>query len=102
MVKGYVELTQQAFFEDVQFWHTKVRVDNPVLCDGDGPIHKLRQWYNQFYVDIADVPDTWNQAKTYSVDAFNPIPDQKMAEPIASDSTEESALELERESAQEA
>ena len=83
MVKGYVELTQQAFFEDVQFWHTKVRVDNPVLCDGDGPIHKLRQWYNQFYVDIADVPDTCNEKKTYAVDAFNPIPEQKLAEPVA-------------------
>lgn len=79
MVKGYVELTQQAFFEDVQFWHTKVRVDNPVLCDGDGPIHRLRQWYNQFYVDIADVPDIWNEPKVYEVDAFNPIPEQKMA-----------------------
>ena len=78
-----MELTQQAFFEDVAFWHTKKRVDNPVLWDGDGPIHKLRQWYNQFYVDIADVPDTWNESRTYSVDAFNPIPEQKMAAPMA-------------------
>lgn len=81
MVKGYVALSQEAFFEDVQFWHTKVRVDNPILCDGDGPINRLRQWYNQFYVDIADVPDTWNEPKQYSVEAFNPIPKQKMAEP---------------------
>lgn len=79
MVQGYVQLTQAAFFEDVEYWHTKVRVDNPVLCDGDGPIHRLRQWYNQFYVDIADVPDTWNEAKSYEVDSFNPIPPQKVA-----------------------
>ncbi|MCG8314161.1 MAG: Rieske 2Fe-2S domain-containing protein [Pseudomonadales bacterium] len=79
MVKGYVQLSQQAFFEDVHFWHTKVRVDNPVLCDGDGPIHKLRQWYNQFYVDVADVPPTWNEPKTYNVESVNPIPPQKVA-----------------------
>lgn len=82
MVKGYVELTQQAFFEDVAYWHTKKRVDNPILCDGDGPIHRLRQWYNQFYVNIADVPSTWNESKTYQVEAFNPIPPQKMAAPM--------------------
>jgi hypothetical protein len=22
----------------------------PVLCEGDGPFHKLRKWYQQFYV----------------------------------------------------
>lgn len=93
MVKGYVELTQQAFFEDVDFWHTKKRVDNPVLCDGDGPINKLRQWYNQFYVDIAEVPDTWNESKTYTVDAFNPIPEQKMAEPMAASEATAEAVE---------
>jgi 3-ketosteroid 9alpha-monooxygenase subunit A len=79
MVQGYVQLSQQAFFEDVHFWHTKKRVDNPVLCDGDGPIHKLRQWYNQFYVDAADVPSTWDEPKVYSVDSVNPIPEQKTA-----------------------
>ena len=77
MVQGYVHLSQQAFFEDVHFWHTKKRVDNPVLCDGDGPIHKLRQWYQQFYVDIADVPSTWDEPKVYTVDSVNPIPPQK-------------------------
>lgn len=79
MVKGYVALSQAAFFEDVEIWHTKVRVDNPILCDGDGPINKLRQWYNQFYVDIADVPDTWNTPFVKEVEAFNPIPKQKVA-----------------------
>lgn len=79
MVKAYVELTQQAFFEDVQFWHTKVRVDNPVLCDGDGPIYRLRQWYNQFYVNAADVPSVWDEEKVYETEAFNPIPPQKLA-----------------------
>ncbi|CBL43858.1 Rieske (2Fe-2S) region [gamma proteobacterium HdN1] len=77
MVKGYVDLAQEAFFEDVAYWHTKKRVDNPLLCDGDGPIYRLRQWYNQFYVDIADVPTMWNEPKHYTTDSVNPIPVQK-------------------------
>jgi 3-ketosteroid 9alpha-monooxygenase subunit A len=24
-------------------------VQQPVLCDGDGPIMKFRRWYQQFY-----------------------------------------------------
>jgi hypothetical protein len=43
--------------QDVEIWDNKVRVGNPVLCDGDGPIHMLRKWYSQFYMNIADVPE---------------------------------------------
>ena len=68
IAKQYTEQNRTAFFQDVHIWHTKTRVDNPVLCDGDGPIHKLRQWYNQFYVDLADVPDTYEEKKEYVVD----------------------------------
>jgi 3-ketosteroid 9alpha-monooxygenase subunit A len=56
MIKSYVDLTNKAFGEDVQIWHNKVRIDNPLLCEGDGPIYQLRQWYGQFYVDAAEVP----------------------------------------------
>ena len=51
-----------SFVEDVDIWHNKFRVDNPLLCDGDGPLHKLREWYDQFYVDRGDVP---KQEKSY-------------------------------------
>ncbi len=56
MVKGYVDLTNKAFGEDVAIWHNKVRIDNPLLCDGDGPVYQNRQWYEQFYMDAAKVP----------------------------------------------
>ncbi|HUS23860.1 MAG TPA: Rieske 2Fe-2S domain-containing protein [Candidatus Binatia bacterium] len=56
MVKQYVDLTNKAFGEDVAIWHNKVRIDNPLLCDGDGPVYQNRQWYEQFYVDAAKVP----------------------------------------------
>ncbi|MBT8765041.1 Rieske 2Fe-2S domain-containing protein [Metapseudomonas boanensis] len=56
MVDGYVQAAQAAFREDVAIWDHKTRVDNPLLCDGDGPIYRLRQWYQQFYTDIAELP----------------------------------------------
>ena len=43
-------------FQDVHIWKTKVRIDNPMLSETDGPIYHLRKWYDQFYVDAADVP----------------------------------------------
>lgn len=45
----YIERTRQGYLEDVQIWeHKKYRTD-PILCDGDGPISKLRKWYQQFF-----------------------------------------------------
>ncbi len=68
MAKQYVEQNRAAFFQDVDIWHTKTRIDNPVLCDGDGPVHRLRQWYSQFFVDVADIPANLQERKEYVVD----------------------------------
>jgi 3-ketosteroid 9alpha-monooxygenase subunit A len=65
IMQQYVNSTTESFLADVDIWHNKVRVDNPILCDGDGPIHKLRQWHNQFYMNIADVPSAFNEEKEY-------------------------------------
>ncbi|WP_101757045.1 Rieske 2Fe-2S domain-containing protein [Oceanicoccus sp. KOV_DT_Chl] len=35
--------------QDIPIWEHKTYVDNPVLCDGDGPIAKYRKWFQQFY-----------------------------------------------------
>ncbi|WP_036475188.1 Rieske 2Fe-2S domain-containing protein [Mycobacterium sp. URHD0025] len=43
------------FEQDVAIWKTKARIDNPLLCEEDGPVYQLRRWYEQFYVDAADV-----------------------------------------------
>lgn len=42
--------------QDIPIWENKVYVDNPVLCDGDGPIAKYRKWFQQFYGAAAAVP----------------------------------------------
>lgn len=69
MAKAYVQQAQAAFYEDVAIWHTKTRVDNPLLCDGDGPVYQLRRWYEQFYTDVAALPIDVEEAKRFVVRA---------------------------------
>jgi len=46
----YIKNLRDGFFQDIRIWeHMKFR-DAPVLCDGDGPLMKLRKWYSQFYL----------------------------------------------------
>ncbi|MEM9255789.1 MAG: Rieske 2Fe-2S domain-containing protein [Pseudomonadota bacterium] len=42
------EVTRQ-HGQDVPIWEHKKFHENPVLCDGDGPIHSIRKYYQQFY-----------------------------------------------------
>ena len=50
----YPQLAHIAFGQDVEIWRNKVYRADPILCDGDGPIHKLRRWYEQFYLPLSD------------------------------------------------
>ncbi len=47
--KGYIDNLTTGFHEDIAIWENKAYRARPVLCDGDGPIGKLRRWYKQFY-----------------------------------------------------
>ncbi|MDR6500805.1 phenylpropionate dioxygenase-like ring-hydroxylating dioxygenase large terminal subunit [Burkholderia ambifaria] len=55
IANAYVKEAQRAFYEDVDIWHSKTRIDNPLLCEGDGPLYQMRDWYSRFYLDMADV-----------------------------------------------
>jgi 3-ketosteroid 9alpha-monooxygenase subunit A len=52
-------------FADLAIWQDKVIVDNPLLCDGDGPVARLRQWYHQFLVPVDEVPAGLAQRRVY-------------------------------------
>ncbi len=39
---------------DLEVWENKIHLPRPVLVQGDGPIHRLRRWYGQFYPDTID------------------------------------------------
>lgn len=73
VAKAYVKQAQDAFYEDVAIWHNKIRVDTPVLCGGDGPVYQLRQWYQQFYTDVAALPADVAERKTFEVGATAPV-----------------------------
>ncbi|MDV6014182.1 Rieske 2Fe-2S domain-containing protein [Haloechinothrix sp. LS1_15] len=58
----------EGFLQDVEIWKNKSRIDNPLLCEEDGPVYQLRRWYEQFYVDVADVTDDMTRRFEYEVD----------------------------------
>ena len=51
--KLYVENLTLGFHEDIAIWEHKVFRDKPRLCDGDGPLGRLRLWYKQFYRPVS-------------------------------------------------
>jgi phenylpropionate dioxygenase-like ring-hydroxylating dioxygenase large terminal subunit len=50
---GVVEEIVRQVEQDIPIWENKVYVEQPVLCDGDGPIAKYRKWFQQFYATKA-------------------------------------------------
>jgi phenylpropionate dioxygenase-like ring-hydroxylating dioxygenase large terminal subunit len=39
----------QQFENDLPIWETKVYLERPQLCDGDGPLNDYRKWASQFF-----------------------------------------------------
>ncbi|MFD2470361.1 Rieske 2Fe-2S domain-containing protein [Amycolatopsis silviterrae] len=60
------------FEQDVEIWKNKARIDNPLLCEEDGPVYQLRRWYEQFYVDVADVRPEMVDRFEYELDLTRP------------------------------
>ncbi|MCJ0868377.1 Rieske 2Fe-2S domain-containing protein [Streptomyces sp. AP-93] len=56
------------FEQDVEIWKNKTRIDNPLLTEEDGPVYQLRRWYEQFYVDAADVKDEMVRRFEFEID----------------------------------
>lgn len=54
-MQSYMENIKLGYLQDQAIWENKVFRDRPVLCDGDGPMIKLRQWYRQFYTPAAEL-----------------------------------------------
>jgi 3-ketosteroid 9alpha-monooxygenase subunit A len=48
-MKMYLDNVKAGFEDDLKIWEHKVYRDLPALCEGDGPIGRLRRWYRQFY-----------------------------------------------------
>ncbi|WP_332642529.1 Rieske 2Fe-2S domain-containing protein, partial [Aeromicrobium sp.] len=64
----YSESFKVGFEQDVAIWLNKAPVQNPLLCEEDGPVYQLRRWYEQFYVDKADVVPEMVERFEFEVD----------------------------------
>jgi 3-ketosteroid 9alpha-monooxygenase subunit A len=73
------------FLQDVEIWRNKTRIDNPLLCEEDGPVYQLRRWYEQFYVDAAEVTEDMTQRFEFEVDTTraNEVWEREVAENLA-------------------
>ena len=94
------------FLHDVEIWKNKTRIDNPLLVEEDGPVYQLRRWYDQFYVDKADVTDEMTGRFEYEIDTSKALESwneeiqenlrrqeaEKAAESTASKSTEKAEV----------
>ena len=58
LARGFTDGVSKGFLQDVEIWKHKTRIENPLLVEEDGAVYQMRRWYQQFYVDVADItPD---------------------------------------------
>ena len=69
---GLGDFVKLGFEQDVLIWKNKTRIDNPLLCEEDGPVYQLRRWYEQFYVDAADVTADMVDRFEFEIDVTRP------------------------------
>jgi 3-ketosteroid 9alpha-monooxygenase subunit A len=81
------------FLQDVEIWQNKTRIDNPLLCEEDGPVYQLRRWYEQFYVDVEDVTDDMVRRFEFEVDTSRAVEvwEREVAENLARQRPQEPA-----------
>ncbi|GAA4744626.1 Rieske 2Fe-2S domain-containing protein [Nocardioides endophyticus] len=93
IAKKYAEMFGSGFLQDVHIWKNKVPVQNPLLCEEDGPVYQLRRWYEQFYVDKADIAPEMVERFEFEVDTTkaNEYWQEEVADNLRKKAEEESA-----------
>ncbi|HJQ44438.1 MAG TPA: Rieske 2Fe-2S domain-containing protein [Jatrophihabitantaceae bacterium] len=83
------------FEQDVAIWQNKTRIDNPLLCEEDGPVYQLRRWYDQYYVDIAEVTEDMTARFEFEIDTSHAIEswEKEVAENLRRRAEEQAAAE---------
>jgi len=83
------------FEQDVEIWQHKTRIDNPLLCEEDGPVYQLRRWYEQFYVDAADVSEDMTARFEFEIDTTHAVEnwEKEVAENLRRRAEEQAAVE---------
>ncbi|WP_405800427.1 aromatic ring-hydroxylating dioxygenase subunit alpha [Streptomyces halstedii] len=73
LAAGMGQFIKLGFEQDIEIWKNKSRIDNPLLCEEDGPVYQLRRWYEQFYVDVADVTPEMTDRFEFELDTTRPV-----------------------------
>jgi 3-ketosteroid 9alpha-monooxygenase subunit A len=73
LAQSYSKIYEVGFLQDVEIWKNKTRIANPLLCDEDGPVYQLRRWYEQFYVDVADIRPEMVQRFEFEIDTAKAV-----------------------------
>lgn len=68
MAQQSAESVREGFEQDVAIWRAKERINNPLLSEQDGPVYQLRRWYEQFYVNRADITEDMTRRFEFEVD----------------------------------
>ena len=73
IANAFAKSFKVGFEQDVAIWLNKSRIDNPLLSEEDGPVYQLRRWYEQFYVDRADVTDDMTARFEFEIDTAHAV-----------------------------
>ncbi|MCL2533795.1 MAG: 3-ketosteroid-9-alpha-hydroxylase, partial [Nocardiaceae bacterium] len=73
MAENMCAFITKGFEQDVEIWRNKTRIENPLLCEQDGAVYQQRRWYEQFYVDVADVEPDMVDRYEYELDTTRPV-----------------------------
>lgn len=73
VARKMTRLIGEGFLGDVRIWQNKTRIDNPLLCEEDGPVYQLRRWYEQFYVDVAAVDPESTKRFEFEIDTTRAV-----------------------------
>ncbi len=73
MAQGFGNFIAKGFEQDIAIWKNKTRIENPLLCEEDGPVYQLRRWYDQFYVDRGDVTSEMTDRFEHEMDTTKAV-----------------------------
>ncbi|MDI3422184.1 Rieske 2Fe-2S domain-containing protein [Streptomyces luteolus] len=73
LAAAMAEFIKLGFEQDIAIWKNKTRIDNPLLCEEDGPVYQLRRWYEQFYVDADAVRPEMTDRFEFELDTTRPV-----------------------------
>lgn len=73
LAASMAEFIKLGFEQDIAIWKNKTRIDNPLLCEEDGPVYQLRRWYEQFYVNADAVRPEMTDRFEFELDTTRPV-----------------------------